>query len=537
MQVTLAWDKKYSLNYPEVIYQNANLLGCATPEMGYWPTGGPGYVAVGNGIILATGPMEQAPRLKGPQTRIVDCQGYTLMPGFVDAHCHFFALANQLCDIDCRPERAASIPELVHILQQESADACSTNWDGRTWIRAFGYDEYYLAEKHHPTRWDLDRVSETHPIRLDHRTQHAMALNSLALRLAHINVETPDPIDGVIQRDEATGEPTGLLFEMGQWVREKVGPTRKDGAVQRAGKTANRLLLSKGITSFQDATPSNDLNRWNAFLALKGSGRLAPKVTMMMGKDHSWLREWCKESGTEETGLHLGAVKVMVTMTTGTLQPSEEELRELVLSYHQDGFQVALHAVEAESVEAAADVLLYVQSILPRPNARHRIEHCSECPPHLVRKLARAHASVVSQPGFIYDVGERYHSLVDKQLRAHLYPFFDLAAAGVPIGAGSDAPVSYPDPLASIYASVTRKSRGGIAVAPAQAISVEASIAMHTLGSAHAAFEDGQEGAIKKGSRADFVLLDQDPTSVEPDLIKTIRPLMTAIGGEVVWQV
>ena len=134
-------------------------------------------------------------------------------------------------------------------------------------------------------------------------------------------------------------------------------------------------------------------------------------------------------------------------------------------------------------------------------------------------------------------MGERYASLADERFLPHLYPIGSLAAAGVPMAAGSDAPVTYPDPMASIYAAVTRMTSSGITLGPEQGVPVEEAIAMHTGGGAFASFEEHRKGAIEEGGKcADFVLLEQDPTAVEPGALRDIRPLMTVVNGEVVWQ-
>lgn len=523
------------MNYPGIIYQNANLLQCVTSELG--PSDSRlGFVAVKDGRIIATGPAEAAASAQGPSTQVVDCQSYTLLPGFVDAHCHFLALASRLGAIDCGRERASTIPQLVNVIIQGSSDARSRDWDGRAWICAFGYDEFYLEENRHPTRWELDQVSMSHPVRLEHRTGHAMVLNSFAMEVLHITRDTPDPVDGVIHRDAVSGEPTGVFLDMGLWVRERLGHTRSEDEVRQGAKLASRLFLSRGVTSIQDATPSNGPEQWELFSELRRSGCLMPRLNMMVGASCS-NSEWrASISNREEAGMRLGATKIMVTMTTGALQPTEEELRELVVREHMQGSQVAVHAVEVEAVEAVADALLYAHAAAPRPDARHRIEHCSECPPHVMDKVAASGAVVVTQPGFIYDVGERYVNLADDRLLPHLYPIASLAAAGVPIGVGSDAPVTYPDPMAGIHAAVTRMTGAGMTLSPGQGVPVEDAIAMHTRGSAYACFEEHLKGVVGEGYLADFVLLEQDPTAVEPGALKDIRPLVTVVGGEVVWE-
>ncbi len=523
------------MEHPGIIYQNANLLQCVTSGLDL-PDDRPGFVAVRDGRIVSIGPAEAASSAQGPKTRVFDCQGYTLIPGFVDAHCHILAFANRLSATYCGPEKASSIPQLVNEIAQGSSGDRSRKWDGRGWIRAFGYDEYYLEERRHPTRWELDRVSCTHPVRLDHRTGHGMVLNSFAMDLLHITKDTPDPVDGVIQRDEVSGEPTGVLLEMGPWVRERVGHNHSEDEARKWAELASQYSISMGITTLQDATATNGFKQWELFADLRRSGCLVPRLNMMVGAGCTSAAEGYAMRSNGDAGLRLGATKIMVTLTTGALQPSEEELRELVLKEHTQGSQVAVHAVEAEAVEAVADALLYAQAVDPRPDARHRIEHCSECPPHVLDKVAAAGAVVVTQPGFIYDAGDRYSGLAESRILPHLYPIASLAAVGVPIGAGSDAPVTYPDPMASIYAAVTRRTRTGNALGPGQGVSVEDALKMHTWGGAYACFEEHLKGVVKEGYLADFVLLDQDPTIVNSGALRDIRTVMTVVGGEVVWQ-
>ena len=512
--------------YADVVLTNARVL-TMEPEN---PMAS--YVAVEGDKILAVGDGEDVPRFTGPATRQIDCQGMAIVPGFVDAHCHLMALASSIKGVDCRPEKASSISHIIEAIRRR-VEAAPTG----SWTRAFGYDEFYLAEKRHPNRWDLDRASSFHPVRLDHRTGHVSVLNSRALELLDISRDTPDPVDGVIERDEASGEPTGVLFEMGDYIHPAMEAYQNKEGFQEGMRRANGLLLSSGITSVQDASPGNDFNRWQTFKKLKEEGILRPRVSLMAGA--SYLQSFLDAgimpgSGIDDPGV--AAVKLVLSLTTGALQPDLEELMDIVLSCHGRGFQLAFHAVEEEAVEAVADALLAAQATIPRPDARHRIEHCSECPPHIMKKVQRSRALVVTQPSFIYHNGEKYLSMVDERLLPHLYPVASLAEAGIPVAAGSDAPIAEPDPLLGIYSAVTRNTRHGFALSPSQAVSVWSALKMHTIVAAYACFEENIKGSIAAGKLADLVLLDHDPASVEPEDIKDIKAMMTMVGGKIVWQ-
>ncbi|MFQ6030776.1 MAG: amidohydrolase family protein, partial [Dehalococcoidia bacterium] len=165
-----------------------------------------GAVAISGDTLRAVGNSSDTKIWRGPHTRVIDCQGYTLLPGLIDAHCHLLALASSFTGVDCGPSVVTSLAEL----QQEIRRRAEQTTPGE-WIRGHGYDHLALAEGRHPTRRDLDQAAPNHPVRLDHRSGHASVLNSLALERAGIDRETADPVEGVIQREEATGEPTGLL--------------------------------------------------------------------------------------------------------------------------------------------------------------------------------------------------------------------------------------------------------------------------------------------------------------------------------------
>ncbi len=515
-----------SEHHANLILTNANILTMAAelPRAQ--------FVAIRESKIVGVGPMEQAGQFKGPSSREMDCQGMTLLPGFYDAHLHILALAGSLTGVDCRPSGVRSIPQLIEAIRLRARETPSGEW-----IRAYGYDEFYLAEKRHPTREELDIATADHPVRLDHRTGHASVLNSRALISMGISKSTPDPVDGIIQRDETTGEPTGILLEMGQYLRNGSKAEDNQGRFLDGVKRADRLLLSRGITSVVDAGPGNDLGRYKTLHNLKRGGKLESRVTMMVGIEHlaSFIDEGITP-GDGDNNFQVGAVKLMLTATTGTLQPSPGEMKQHVVQIHKMGFQVAIHAVEADAVEAASEAIARTRSSDPAPRHRHRIEHCSECPPKILAKLKSSGAIVTTQPGFIYHNGDQYISKVEEDLRPYLYPVKSFMGAGIIVAAGSDAPVIRPDPLTGIYSAVTRCTEIGAHVARGQGISVEEALRMHTINGAYASFQEKERGSISVGKLADMVLLDQDPTKVGHESTKNVDVVMTMIGGEVVWE-
>ena len=281
----------------------------------------------------------------------------------------------------------------------------------------------------------------------------------------------------------------------------------------------------------QDAGADNDPGRWHTLRKLKEDGSLTPRLSVMRGAYH--LDAFQEAGLTPDATNHdasLGAVKVMLSFTTGTPQPEPEELHHIVERVHEAGYQLAIHAVEQEAVELAASCLLQAQRQWPRPNARHRIEHCCECPPGLAHMLAEARAMVVTQPTFTHAYGDKYLALTPSDLHPHLYPLKRLQQQGIPLAAGSDAPVANPDPLRSIQSAASRLTTQDTPFNPDQALSPHEALRMETIGGAYASFQEKHKGSIEPGKLADLVLLSTDPTNESAEV------MMTLVGGQIVWE-
>ncbi len=299
----------------------------------------------------------------------------------------------------------------------------------------------------------------------------------------------------------------------------------------------NREYLSHGITSIGEATVTNNLEQWQTYLKLKRAGKLKSRIYMMPGIEA--LNEFKSaglSTGSGDTGLKLGCIKIVLTEATGRLHPSEEELNRMVLDASRAGFQVAIHAVERSMVEAAVSALEYSQRQFPQIVKRHRIEHCSECPPEIRRRLSNLKAVVVSQPPFIYYSGERYLAQVPMEAQQWLYPFKSLMDSGLIVAGSSDSPVVPDNPLIGIYAAVTRRAESGPTVLSGEAVSPGQALNMYTLNAAFSTFEEKIKGTLAPGKLADMVLLSADPLHSCPEMIKDMQVEMTIVGGEVVYE-
>jgi predicted amidohydrolase YtcJ len=522
-------------------------------------------VLVKNGKILFATANDALKKWDRTKATKIDCNGKTILPGFIDAHLHLHALAESHVILNLEPHH--NVRSISNI--QTKIKDYSQKLPSGTWIRGQGYNEFYLAEKRHPNRWDLDQITSLHPIKLTHRTGHAHVLNSLALQMVGISNETPDPPEGLIDRDLTAGEPTGLLFRMGDFLSKKIPPLEND-QLDQGIKIANDELLSMGITSIQDASSHNGIEQWKMFHRWKEKEFLKPRLVMMLGTDpvrnfirvlnpsgtimkpnraaerrstisnganpFSAYRERKFETEIDKTQFRLGGAKIILDETTGHLHPAQPEVNEMVLRIHQAGFQACLHAVQESTVEPACSAIEYALKKSARPDHRHRIEHCSVCPPSLAKRLAALGIMVVTQPSFIYYSGDRYLRTVPPEELKHIYPIRTFLESGVKVAASSDCPIAPANPMIGIYAACNRMTESSEIVLPDERISPEEALRMYGENAARATFEEGTKGSISPGKLADLVVLNDDPTKVPISEIKGINVEMTILNGEVVWE-
>ena len=488
-------------------------------------------VAVCGERIAAVGSNAFVRSMISKETQVIDCQGLSLLPGFNDAHCHLAGMARRLMDLDCSPERASSIAELQTLVRSWSEPLPP----GR-WVRGFGYDDLSLAERRLPDRHDLDIAAPDRPVWLEHRSGHASALNTPALEMAGIRRDTLDPPGGVIDRCPSTGEPTGILYEMQPFLRQRLGNIRSPREFEKGMRSLNESLLSYGITSVQDAGADNAPERRRTFESLQSSGLLSCRITVFAGANR--LDEWISSGLWFESGdnrLRVGHAKIMLTLTSGALNPSYQELESVVTYAHGRGFPVAVHCVEEEAIAATAAVLSANNS----PGLVDRIEHCAEGTPSVINTVKRSGASVVTQPGFIFHNGKSYRENVDARLIPHLYPAAALGRARISTAFGSDGPVIDPNPWPAIYSAVTRHASDGLPLNPggndAQSIGVAKALRMYTVAAAEVEGMSAEKGSIASGNLADMVLVDKDPLAIAPGGLPDIEAVMTIVGGEVAW--
>ena len=510
-------------------------------------------VAVQGGRILSVGGEELLQQYRADRT--IDLGGRMLLPGFHDAHMHLWPLSRRSVDLT----GVASIAELKERIRGKAQELGPGEWI--TAGGGYGWSEFDLAERRPPNRRDLDEAAPDNPVYVASMGNHSYAANSLALDLAGITRETPDPEDGRIERD-ASGEPTGVFRE---------GPAtalvfRVIPRISSENADANAVeflhgLLAKGITSIVEAFWSvPGYRNWERVYGEHGDSlpRAAVQVQAYWQGEGGIagaveeLRSFGRKSGDGDDRLRVGAVKLIVdggysgasaaTLEPyandpdwyGTLRLEPDSLYLLAKAIHELGWQMGFHTIGDAAIQQTVDVYARVLEESPRPDHRHYLNHFTVLPPEeTLRKMAEHEILIVQQPNFTYTNDALYREYLAGERLEHNNPLRTPMRHGVFVAFGSDnLPL---DPLLGIETAVTRKGKGGQVFGAEEALTVQEAIRAYTRFPAHITFEEDTKGSIEPGKLADMVILSEDLLSIDPERISDVRVEATILGGKIVY--
>ncbi|MFD8545875.1 amidohydrolase [Streptomyces sp. NPDC059649] len=521
-----------------------------------------GAVAVRGDRIVAVGYDADVRELIGPGTEVVDLRGKLLIPGFQDAHVHPVGGGMELAQCDLS---AAETAEAYRELIGSYADAHPQ----APWVTGGGWSlEAFPGGM--PTRQFLDALVPDRPVFLVNRDHHGGWANSRALERAGLTARTPDPSDGRIER-EADGHPSGMLQEgamrlVADLIPEPTLAERTAGLLR-----AQRLLHSYGVTAWQDAmlgrTPGI-ADATPAYVAARSEGQLTARVTGALWWDRARGAEQIPElvaKREELTGGLLRATSVKIMQdgiaenhTAAMLSPyltacgcasdnsgisfiDPEELRTYVTSLDAEGFQVHFHALGDRAVREALDAVEAARRTNGWRDTRPHLAHLQVVHPDDVPRFRRLGATANIQALWAAhepQMDELTIPFLGDRRASWQYPFGDLLRAGATLAAGSDWPVSSPDPLAALHVAVNRRipeAAPSVPVfLPEQRLDLGSALAAYTAGSAYANHLD-DTGSIQPGKLADLVVLDRDPFDGPPEEIAAARVLETFVGGQRVY--
>jgi predicted amidohydrolase YtcJ len=506
-------------------------------------------LAVKDSKIVSVGSNVEVEKLKGKETRVINLEGKTLMPGFIDAHAHLELYGTNALGVNGKAVN--SIEEL-----KEKLGAKAKNTPSGQWVRGWGYNQNYLAEGRHPTRWDLDQISTEHPIILVRTCGHISVVNSKALEMAGINANTNDPSGGKYVRDEK-GVPTGVLLEQAH-MNMFLTAQYTDDEIMEGLKIASSDYLSKGITSVHDAG-GYDTKHFSFLFDAVEKGIIKQRIYVMYGGLHdapSIVNKGVEagiKTGVGNNYFRIGPAKVFIDgsssgPTAKTRQPytsnnndsgilylNQEDLTKTLGDAHNHGWQITAHAIGDEAVEMMINCIEQVLHENPREDHRHRIEHACMTPPDLLKRMKDLNILPIPNPAFIYEFGDGYVKDYGERVET-MFPIQSFINEGIPAAIGSDSPITAYDPLIGVYAAVNRMSKSSRLVGPSQKATLLEVLKMYTLNGAIASFEDNIKGSLVPGKLADMVVLDQPILDTPINQINNIGVEMTVLDGAIVFQ-
>ena len=509
-----------------------------------------------DGYIIAVGDIGEIEALAG-QHKVIDAEGRTIVPGFIDSHMHLYNVGVSLRCV--RLHGVSSIAECIELGRrfiEENKPAPGSVILGRGWNDDYFTDKHRMLNRH-----DLDRISEEYPIIYTRACGHALAANTAAIKLAGITADTPKVEGGEFELGD-DGQPNGVFKENAMAYIQAILKTPDLDETKEILKTAMAHASSRGITSVQ----TNDMNEanykliWQAYQELADSGESTVRAYQqcLFSTPEGYARFISEgfKTGSGSDMNRVGPLKLLIDGslgartslmrqdfndmpgTRGILCVTPENLERFIEISVKNNMQVVIHAIGDRGIEIVLDA--YQKMLPPHDNPlRWGVVHCQITDLPLLRRFAENHICALVQPIFLHYDMHIVADRVGEKLAATSYAFGTMDRLGIHNSYGSDAPVEDLDPMNNIYCAVTRRDLSGYPDGgwnPGECVSVEKAIDHYTIDGAFNSFEETKKGRLLPGYMADLVMLDNDIFSCDPMLIKEISPVMTMISGRIVYK-
>lgn len=499
-------------------------------------------VAISGGRFLAVGSNAEVLPLAAGGTRKIDLAFKTVLPGFNDAHAHpAQSGVEHLRKVACDKDSIEKIQAALHERALQTPPG--------QWVLGFLYDD---GKTPRPiNRHDLDAAVPDRPVLVQHRGGHTVFVNSLALELAHVNEQTPDPPGGRFEHDSA-GHLTGFAGDAAAQVFFKLISEKNTRQDYRQGAAlVSKLFTSKGVTSACDADASPE--DVQGYQDARDAGELAMRVYCHVAArslDHfmaagihtgfgdEWLRvggvkQYADGSISERTAWLSKPYLDIPNNYVGLQLASREQLYETGRKAHLAGWQLATHANGDLAIDRVLGVYEQIQKELPKKDSRFRIEHCTLLTDALIQRMRALKVIPAPFSCYVYFHGDVMH-FYGQERTQHMFPMRSFLDAGLRPTDSSDYTASPSNPMMWLQSQLTRKDMKGNVWGANERITLEEAIRCGTVNGAYAAFEEDLKGCIRPGQLADLVVLAQDPFKTDPSELMKIQVQRTMVGG--VWK-
>jgi len=510
-------------------------------------------VAVRGGRIVALGSAADIRRYIGTSTEVIDVQGQLVVPGLIEGHGHFSGVGEAELNLQLMP--ATSWDQIVSMVGEAAKNAKPGEWIiGRGWHQEKWTKRPDPNVEGFPTHASLDAVSPNNPVLLTHASGHASFVNAKALALSDINRSTPNPPGGEILKDPA-GNPTGLLRETASGlVHTNLGDPAR---ARKALELASTEVLSKGITSFQDA--GSPFATIDLIKQLIDDGRIGVRLWVMVREGNAREAPLLARYRTIDYAnghLTVRAIKRQIDGALGSrgawlLEPYSDkpdsvglnttnlaDLAESARLAMANDYQFCVHAIGDRANRETLNI--FEQAFTANPTKRDlrwRIEHAQHLSLQDIPRFGQL-GVIASMQGIHCTSDAPYviERLGAKRAEEGAYVWQKLMKGGAVVSNGTDAPVEDVDPIANYYATVSRKTKTGQVFYPDQRMSRMEALKSYTLNPAYAAFEESSKGSLKVGKLADMTVISKDITTIPEEEILTAKVSYTIVGGRAVYK-
>jgi predicted amidohydrolase YtcJ len=504
-------------------------------------------VAILGDRIVAVGSNPEVEVWRGPHTRVFDAGGRRLLPGFNDAHVHFAEGGAQLDNVELND--ATSPQEFARRIRGRAAKTAKGEW-----VLGGDWDETKWNPAELPTKELIDAATPETPVAVNRYDGHMVLANSLALKLAGITAQTPDPDGGVIVRDK-NGNPTGGLKDAAQDMLFKALPPLTHDRRRRAVERALEHAASLGVTSVQNMNP--DYADVAIYSELLDEGKLttriyaAPLIPQVDDQVKIGIRR-----AFGGPYLRMGAVKAYADGSLGSatayfFEPFDDQpgnrgllsdemhpvslMRDRMMRADAAGLQICTHAIGDAGISTILDIYAEIEKQHGSRDRRWRIEHAQHMAAKDFDRFAQLHVIASVQPYHAIDDGRWAERRIGHDRSSRTYAFRTFLDHGVRLALGTDWNVAPLNPMLTLYAATTRATLDGKnpnGWFPEQKLTIKEAIEAYTMGSAYAEFQENEKGSITPGKLADMVLLSDDILSIDPVKIRDARVLKTWVGGK-----